>query len=147
MANSPSFCAFCGANLAESAIYCASCGVKIHGPQMNQLSNSSKIVRYWNWYKLRSKKGKLFYGYLFLANASYIFPLITILFSNPSQGLCTGKFSMRLFLEGIDQSCTPSKGEQLTDQIFKFILFNLSMFLVYFVFNKWKARKSRNDSI
>lgn len=142
MSVKPNFCGSCGSSLIQDAKFCASCGGPVGHPVQKGEGSPSQIAHAWTWLKSRSLKGKLFFGYWIISNLYTLGAILVILVTTPSYPNCTRKFSMRLFLEGIDQSCGPTRGEQVSSQFINIVFFNLFMLLFQFLYRKWQRRKS-----
>lgn len=142
MSDQPKFCASCGDSLAQDSKFCASCGEPIGRQTHIQIGSLNNLAQAWTWFKGRSLKGKLFYGYWIFSNLYSLIAILLVLVTTPSYPNCTGKFSMRLFLEGIDQSCGPTRSEQVSSHFIDIVFFNLFMLLFQFLYRKWQRRKS-----
>ena len=139
-----SFCPFCGIRLANGASFCQSCGKQISATNstlnLSALKQSSRLIGFWEWFKARSIKGKIFYTWWVISNSIGLVQIIALFAPDDTiQTGCGAKFTMRTFLDGTSEACGPTQSEQMSARFIALIIENVILASVLIFYKKYRS--------
>ncbi|CAN2188605.1 hypothetical protein MCETOYE15_00466 [Candidatus Nanopelagicaceae bacterium] len=137
------FCPFCGTHLASSVAFCQSCGKQISQTASTSAAPAAirapKLSGYWEWFKARSLKGKVFYIWWAIVNLTGFVQLLALFAPDDTlQTGCGAKFTMRTFLDGTYEACGPTQSEQVSGSFVSLIMQNVIMLSLLIAYKKYR---------